>query len=110
MASLAPRAAGVGVAAGAPDCAATEATGAAGVATGAAPRAGVAGIGAEALEEAAADVVDGWAAGAVAVAAAGGALGLFTTQTTKPFSSILYDSTVSSSFKILPRCGGRHKG
>lgn len=27
---------------------------------------------------------------------------LFTTQTTKPFSSILYDSTVSSSLRILP--------
>jgi hypothetical protein len=27
---------------------------------------------------------------------------LFTTHTTKPFSSILYDSTVSSSLRILP--------
>lgn len=32
---------------------------------------------------------------------------LFTTQTTKPFSSMLYVSTVSSSFKILPVVGGQ---
>lgn len=30
---------------------------------------------------------------------------LLTTQTTKPFSSILYVSTVSSSFRILPVVG-----
>lgn len=34
-------------------------------------------------------------------------LTLFTMQTTKPFSSMLYEATVSSSFKILPKVFGQ---
>lgn len=37
-------------------------------------------------------------------------LTLFTMQTTKPFSSMLYEATVSSSFKILPRVLVRNGG